>query len=67
MQDVPVEELLNKTGSIYKLSVLASLRAIELSEGAAKLVDAKPDTKTINIALKEIQEGKITYKVKEKK
>jgi len=40
-------------------------RAIELSEGAAKLVNAPQDQKTINIALQEIIEGKITYKVKE--
>ena len=67
MQDIPIDELLKKTGSIYKLAVLASRRTIELSEGAAKLVDANPDSKVSQIALKEILEGKIMYKEKEKK
>ena len=63
MQDIPVDELLNKTGSTYKLVVLASTRAIELSEGAAPLVKPKQEEKSINIALREILEGKISYKV----
>lgn len=60
-----IAELLNRTGSTYKLVILASRRAIELSEGAAKLVET-PDTKATNIAIQEISEGKITYKIKEK-
>ncbi|MDP2913789.1 MAG: DNA-directed RNA polymerase subunit omega [Candidatus Omnitrophota bacterium] len=61
-QDTGIDKLLNKTGSAYKLVVLASTRAIELGEGAAKLVDTNPDSKVMDIALKEIIEGKITYK-----
>lgn len=67
MQDIDRDSLLDKTKSVYKLVVLTSLRAIELSDGAAKLVDVPPETKPVNIALKEILEGKITYKEKEKK
>lgn len=67
MQYVPIQELLNKTGSMYKLAVLASLRAVELGEGAAKLVEASPETKVTTLALKEILEGKISYKIKETK
>ncbi len=67
MPDMPVEEWLGKTGSVYKLAVLTALRAIELSEGAARLVDAKQEEKTINIALREIRAGKISFKPKEKK
>ena len=67
MQNVPVDILVNKMGSIYKLVVLASLRAVELGEGAAKLVDAKTEAKPTNVAIQEIMEGKITYKEKEKK
>ena len=67
MEDMPIDGLLKKTGSIYKLCILASRRTIELSEGAQKLVDAPLDTKPAQIALKEILEGKISYKVKEKK
>ena len=65
MQDMPIDNLLDKTGSLYKLVILASRRAIELGEGAARLVDAKTEEKTGSIALKEILDGKISYKVKE--
>ncbi|MCM8761082.1 MAG: DNA-directed RNA polymerase subunit omega [Candidatus Omnitrophica bacterium] len=65
--NVDIADLLNKTGSVYKLVILASRRAIELSEGAAKLVDAPPEAKVTNVAIQEIAEGKISYKVKEAK
>lgn len=58
---VPREELLDKTGSIYKLCVLASKRALELNAGAPKLVEVDSQ-KPIAIALQEIKEKKITYK-----
>ena len=64
---MPIDNLLKKTGSIYKLCIIAARRTIELTEGAQKLVDAPLDTKPAQIALKEILEGKISYKVKEKK
>ena len=64
---IEIDKLLDKTGSIYKLSLITALRAIELSEGAAKLVDISPEEKFANIALKEIMEGKVSYKKKEKK
>lgn len=67
MQSVPINELFNKTGSVYKLVVLAAMRAIELNDGAAKLVEARPDEKPGNIALHEILEGKVSYKVKGEK
>jgi len=67
MQDAPIDKLLDKTHSIYKLVVLAARRTIELADGAQKLVDAPVDTKPCNIALEEILENKIEYKVKEEK
>lgn len=67
IQDIPIDELLKKTGSIYKLSILAARRAVELSDGAAKLVDASLDAKAGQIALKEILEGRISYKEKAEK
>ncbi len=70
MEQVPMEELLNKTNnSIYKLVVLASKRAIELNSGAGKLIDAKPNIKLSTLALEEIRQGKIKLKkeTKEKK
>lgn len=67
MQNLSIDDLTNKVGSVYKLVILASRRAIELSEGAAKLIDAPTDANVTNVALKEILEGKISYKAKEKK
>ena len=68
MQDsVAIDNLLNKVGSIYKLVILTALRAIELSEGATNLVGAKAEAKPINVALREIAEGRILYKAKEEK
>ncbi len=65
--DFDIADLLNKTGSTYKLVILASRRAIELSEGAARLVDMPAEAKVTNIAIQEILEGKITYKIKDEK
>ena len=64
MQDIPVDQLFNKIGSMYKLVIIASARAIELSEGANPMVKPKPDEKYMNVALDEILEGKISYKIK---
>lgn len=67
MHDAPIDKLLDKTHSIYKLIILASKRAIELADGAQRLVDAPADTKPAHIALDEILAGKIEYKKKEEK
>jgi len=67
MRNIDIETLLNKVGSLYKLVVLTAMRAVELSDGAASLIGDKPEAKMINSALREIAEGKIEYKAKEKK
>ena len=67
MQDMAIDKLIAKTGSIYKLVILASRRAQELSGDSAKLVESPSGAKISSIALQEIMEGKISYKVKEKK
>jgi len=67
MYSLPIDVLLRKVGSAYKLVMLTSMRAIELNEGAARLVEAPKDVKAINIAIQEILEDKIAYKIKEKK
>jgi DNA-directed RNA polymerase omega subunit len=67
MLDMSIDKLIGKTGSIYKLVVLASRRALELSADASKLVDSPLGSKVASIALQEIVEGKISYKIKEKK
>lgn len=62
MSYVSMEDLLKKVDSRYKLVILASRRATELSDGGERLVDITPRAKASTIALKEIQEGKINYK-----
>jgi DNA-directed RNA polymerase subunit omega len=58
MSYVPIQELLSKTDSIYKLVVLASKRAMELNCGARKLVE-EDGKKISTIALEEIAQGKV--------
>jgi DNA-directed RNA polymerase omega subunit len=58
MAYVQVQDLLIKTGSIYKLVVLASRRAVELNAGAPKLVESQ-NQKVSTIALEEISQGKV--------
>jgi DNA-directed RNA polymerase omega subunit len=57
------EKLLDKSlGSVYKLVILASKRALEIAEGQPKLVDSNSSTKPSTIALLEISAGKIVCK-----
>ncbi len=63
MTYVPIKEFLSKSDSIYKLVILASRRAVELSEGAPKLVETDSQKPQV-IAIEEIRQGKITYKEK---
>ena len=65
MGDAPIDKLLDKTHSIYKLVILASRRAIELADGAHELVDDPVGTKPAHVALDEIMAGKVEYKIKE--
>lgn len=58
MQQVPIDELLKRCPSIYKLVVVAAKRAKELSEGAPKLVETN-HKKVSSIALEEIRQGKV--------
>ncbi|MBT9131739.1 MAG: DNA-directed RNA polymerase subunit omega [Firmicutes bacterium] len=61
LNEISIEELRKKVGSVYKLVNLAAMRARDLNDGAPKLVDI--DTKnTILIALTEIAEEKIRCK-----
>ena len=63
------ENLLDKSmGSIYKLVILASKRALEIAEGQPKLVADDASIKPSTVALHEIAAGKIearTMKAKE--
>jgi len=61
------DELLKKISSIYKLVIIAARRAVELSEGAQKLVETVVGEKATQTALREIIEGKVSLKIKEVK
>jgi DNA-directed RNA polymerase omega subunit len=69
MAYMALEKLLDKTeGSVYKLVVLASRRALELAEGQPKLVEGSSTaTKPSIIALQEIQASKLLAKGKDAK
>ena len=61
MAQVPIEELLKRCGSIYKLVILAAKRAKEISEGSPALVETR-QRKVTSVALEEIVQGKVLYK-----
>ncbi len=61
MAQVPIEELLKKCGSVYRLVILAAKRAKEIAEGAPSLVQTSTH-KVTSVALEEILEGKVLYK-----
>ena len=63
-RSISLETLYNKTGSIYKLVVMASRRASELNAGAAQLTQHQKDN-VMATALQEILEGKISFKAKQ--
>lgn len=64
MAQVPIEELLKRCGSVYKLVILAAKRAKEVAEGAPPLVETSQH-KVTSIALEEIIQGKVLYKPQE--
>ncbi|MFH1553242.1 MAG: DNA-directed RNA polymerase subunit omega [Candidatus Omnitrophota bacterium] len=63
MKEISRDELIAKTGSIYKLCNVAALRAMELNSGMRKLVEAEPGEKVTTIAIREISEGKVRMKL----
>ena len=66
-QVIPMEKLLEKAGSVYKLVIVAAKRALELSEGSPKLVAGNSKEKPALVALREIAEGKIGIRGKKSK
>ncbi|MFC1480015.1 DNA-directed RNA polymerase subunit omega [Candidatus Omnitrophota bacterium] len=63
MKEISRDELIMKTGSIYKLCNIAALRAMELNSGMKKLVETEPNEKVTTIAIQEIAEGKVRMKL----
>ena len=63
MPYVALENMLDKScGSVYKLVILASKRALEIAEGQPKLVAASASIKPSTVALYEIAEGRVQCK-----
>lgn len=56
-----IDSLVKKVNNKYTLVTLAAMRARELNDGAAPLVEGAEGKKTVSIALQEIDDGKITY------
>ena len=59
---VPLEPLLAKIGSIYKLVTLAARRALELNDGAPRLIETELKHKPSTVALEEIAAGKVALR-----
>ncbi len=66
MAYMPVEKIFKGSDSIYKITILAARRAVELSNGSKKLIETNT-TRFSTIALEEMAAGKIKYKLKETK
>lgn len=63
MAYISLEKLLDKTdGSVYKLVILASKRALEIAGGQPKLVGVDSSAKPSTIALYEVADGKVRSK-----
>ena len=63
MSYMPVEKVFKESNSIYKTTIIAARRAVELNNGAKKLIDTNT-SKFSTIALEEIIAGKVKYKLK---
>lgn len=66
MAYMPVEKVFKGSDSIYKITILAARRAVELNNGAKKLIETAT-SRFSTIALEEIAAGKVKYKIKEEK
>jgi DNA-directed RNA polymerase subunit omega len=62
---MPLEKIFKDSESIFKLTILAAKRAVELNNGSQKLIDTGTD-KITSIALEEISAGKVRYKTQGK-
>ncbi len=61
MIEIPVEDLMKKTASIFKLVNLAARRTSQLNQGRKPKLEIMKNEKTSSIALREIALGKINF------
>lgn len=66
MSYMPRESIFKNSDSIFKLTLIAARRAIEINSGSQILVETK-SKKASTIALEEISQGKVKYKIKGEK
>ena len=66
MSYMPVEKIFKGSDSIFKITILAARRAVELNNGSKKLINTTT-TRFSTIALEEVAAGKVKYKVKNDK
>ncbi|MBU2063984.1 MAG: DNA-directed RNA polymerase subunit omega [Candidatus Omnitrophica bacterium] len=64
MIDIPIEDLLSRTGSIFKLTILASQRTAQLISGSKPRVEVPRTAKLSVVALTEIAAGKVEFKLR---
>ena len=64
MAYVPLEKMIEKNKSLYKLTLMAAERANQLLDGSNPLVEKTISKKETTIALQEIAESKVCYKDK---
>lgn len=65
---LPLEELLPQAEySVYKLVVISSQRALEIANGAAKMLEAPITEKVATTSLREVQAGLVALKPSSKK
>lgn len=57
-----IVELLEKVDNRYSLAIVTSKRARQLIDGAEALVKTQDTIKPLTVAIKEVNEGKVTYK-----
>lgn len=65
--NVLFDDLLKKIPNKYVLTILAGKRVRELAKGETSLVKTKGKTTLVQIALREVLEGKIISDYKDKK
>jgi len=59
IEELKSEELSRKVGGKFKLAALIQRRVCELTHGSRPLVEREPGMTNIEVAIKEIIEGKI--------
>lgn len=63
MARIARESIFKNGASIFKTTLIAARRAIELNNGAKKLIETT-SKKFSTIALEEISQGKVGYKIR---